>query len=133
MIKTRVGPSEIAGLGLFADQDIPKGAVTWQFMAGYDLLLTQAEIEALPEPARSNLLDHTYHDAKSGLYVLCADNARFMNHADEPNTAGVHEKGAIEGYDVATRDIKRGEELTCDYRVFDADVGIKLSGSHEAP
>jgi uncharacterized protein len=128
MVKTRVGPSEIAGLGLFAAQDIPKGAVTWQFMPGYDLLLTQAEIEALPEPARSNLLDHTYHDAGTGLYVLCADNARFMNHAEEPNTAGVHVKGAIEGYDVATRDIKRGEEVTCDYRVFDADVAVKLGG-----
>jgi hypothetical protein len=102
--------------------------VTWQFMPGYDLLLTQAKIEVLPEPARSNLLDHTYHDVETGLYVLCADNARFMNHADEPNTAGVHVKGAIEGYDVATRDIKWGEELTCDYRVFDADVAIKLGG-----
>ena len=35
-------------------------------------------------------------------------------------------KGAIEGHDVATRDIKKGEELTCDYRVFDADVALKL-------
>jgi SET domain-containing protein len=131
MVKTRVAPSDIAGIGLFADQDIAKGTVTWQFMPGYDLLLRRTEIEALPEPARSNLLDHTYHDAETGLYVLCADNARFMNHAEEPNTAGVHAKGAIEGYDVATRDIKMGEELTCDYRVFDADVAIKLGGGHE--
>ena len=95
-------------MALFADQDIPKGTVTWQFMPGYDLLLTQAEIDALPEPGRSNLLDHTYLTQQAASYVLCADNARFMNHADEPNTAGVHEKGAIEGYDVATRDIKSG-------------------------
>lgn len=127
MVKTRLGPSDIAGIGLFADQDIPKGTVTWQFMSGYDLLLTQGEIDRLPEPARSNLRDHTYRDAESGLHILCVDNARFMNHASPPNTAGVHVKGAIEGHDVATRDIKKGEELTCDYRVFDADVALKLS------
>jgi SET domain-containing protein len=126
MVKTRLGPSDIAGIGLFADQDIPKGTVTWQFMSGYDLLLTQGEIDRLPEPARSNLRDHTYRDSGSGLYILCVDNARFMNHAAAPNPAGVHVKGAIEGHDVATRDIKKGEELTCDYRVFDADVALKL-------
>lgn len=130
MVKTRIGASPIAGFGLFADEDIPKGSVTWKFMAGFDLLLTQAEIGRLPEPARSNLLEHIYHDAQSGLYVLCVDNARFMNHAADPNTAGVHAEGSIEGYDVATRDIKKGEELTCDYHVFDADAGIKLGGGY---
>jgi SET domain-containing protein len=128
MVKTRLGLSDIAGIGLFAAENIKKGTVTWRFMAGFDRLLTEAEIEALPEPAKSNILDHTYLDAASGLFVLCADNARFMNHADQPNTAGVHEPGAIEGYDVATRDIAAGEELTCDYRTFDAHVDVKLGG-----
>lgn len=128
MVKTRLGLSEIAGIGLFADQDIPMGTETWRFMRGFDRLLTREEIDSLPEPARSDILDHTYLDAASGLFVLCADNARFMNHADEPNTAGVHEPGAIEGYDIAIRDIRAGEEMTCDYRTFDAHVGLKLGG-----
>jgi hypothetical protein len=126
MVKTRLKPSSIAGIGLFADEDIPKGTVTWRFMPAYDRLLTEVELDEIPEPARSSLLDHVYLDAASGLYVLCADNARFMNHSDDPNTAGVHEKGAIEGYDIATRDIEAGEELTCDYRIFDALVDLKL-------
>ena len=126
MVKTRLGQSAIAGIGLFADQDIPKGTETWRFMRHFDRLLTEADIDGLPEPARSNILDHTYLDAASGLFVLCADNARFMNHADEPNTAGVHEPGAIEGYDIALRDIRAGEEMTCDYRTFDAHVTLKL-------
>ncbi len=128
MVKTRLGLSDIAGIGLFAVEDIPKGTVTWRFMAGFDRLLTKAEIDGLPEPAKSNILDHTYLNEANGLFVLCADNARFMNHADRPNTAGVHEPGAIEGYDVATRDIAAGEELTCDYRTFDAHVDLKLGG-----
>ena len=44
---------------------------------------------------------------------LCSDDARFFNHADEPNTASV--ESAAGGYvDVATRDIAKGDELTCD-------------------
>jgi SET domain-containing protein len=129
MVKTRLGLSEIAGIGLFAAEDIPKGTVTWCFMGDFDRLLSQDEIDSLPEPARSNLLDHVYLHEASGAYVLCADNARFMNHANEPNTEGVHAPGAIEGYDVATRDIAAGEELTCDYRTFDAHVERKLGFS----
>jgi SET domain-containing protein len=126
MVKTRLGPSDIAGIGLFAAEDISKGTVTWRFMPAYDRLLTQTDIDGLPEPARSNILDHVYLDAASGQFVLCADNARFMNHADDPNTAGIHEPGSIEGFDVAIRDIAAGEELTCDYRTFDAHVDLKL-------
>jgi uncharacterized protein len=121
MVKTRIAPSSIAGIGVFADQDIPAGTVTWRFMPGYDLLLTQSAIDALPEPARSSLLDLAYYHAATDCYVLCADNARFMNHADEPNTAGVHVDDEIERDDIATRDIRVGEEMTCDYRLFDAD------------
>jgi uncharacterized protein len=125
-VKTRLGLSDIAGIGLFAAEDIPKGTVTWRYMANFDRLLSQGEIDSVPEPARSNLLDHVYLNAASGQFVLCADNARFMNHADDPNTAGVHEPGAVEGYDIATRDIRAGEEMTCDYRTFDAHVDVKL-------
>lgn len=126
MVKTRLAPSPIAGIGLFAGEAIAKGTVTWRFMAGYDRMLTAREIAGIPEPARSSLLDHAYLDAATGLFVLCIDNARFMNHADDPNTAGVHENGGIDGHDVATRDIAEGEELTCDYRIFDANVTLKL-------
>jgi uncharacterized protein len=128
-VKTRLGLSDIAGIGLFADEDIAKGTVTWRYMANFDRLLTRDEIDGLPEPARSNILDHVYLNAASGRFVLCADNARFMNHADDPNTAGVHEPGAVEGYDIATRDIRAGEEMTCDYRTFDAHVDIKLGST----
>ena len=128
-VKTRIGPSAIEGMGLFADEDITAGAVTWRYNPGIDQILAPDVVTALPEPARSELLNHTYVHAPSGQPVLCADNARFMKHADNPNTQGVHADGAIEGYDVATRDIKHGEELTCDYRRFDAAHGAKLARS----
>ncbi len=129
MVKTRLGLSKIAGIGLFAAEDIPKGTITWRFIGNFDRLLTEDEIDNLPEPARSDMLNHVYLNEPTGQFVLCADNARFMNHADDPNTAGVHDPGAIEGYDIATRDIQAGEEMTCDYRTFDAHVDRKLGGA----
>jgi uncharacterized protein len=126
MVKTKLALSEIAGIGLFAAEDIVKGTVTWRLMPRFDLVISDADLNALPEPARSNMREHVYFHARSGLWVLCADNARFMNHANEPNTAGVHPDGSVEGYDIATRDIRAGEELTCDYRTFDADAERKL-------
>ena len=126
MVKTKLGPSAIEGIGLFAYQDIPLGTVTWRFEPGFDQLLTADQIAALPEPARCEMANHTYVNASTGEHVLCLDNARFMNHADDPNTKGIHAANAIDGYDVATRDIKKGEELTCDYRQFDAAFAAKL-------
>jgi SET domain-containing protein len=128
MVKTRLAPSAIEGIGLFATENIKAGTVTWRFMPGFDLLFTGEQIVALPEPARAELINHTYVDPATGRHVLCLDNARFMNHADDPNTRGVHLAGAIEGYDLATRDINAGEELTCDYRQFDAAFKAKIGG-----
>lgn len=57
------------------------------------------------------------------MLVLCGDNARFMNHSFEPNCDD------RTGVTFALRDILAGEELTCDYRVFDlesANDGLAL-------
>jgi SET domain-containing protein len=76
-------------------------------------------------------LKYSYFDDRVGLYELCSDDARFFNHADDPNTASV-ESPAGGHFDVATRDIATGEELTCDYRTFDRDWRAKLRvGSEE--
>ena len=102
VIRTRLGPSKIHGIGLFADEFIPKGTVTWQFKDGFDVRLQQRAIDSLSEPAREQVLKYSYFDKQLGLYELCSDDARFFNHADEPNTASV--ESAAGGYvDVATQ------------------------------
>jgi SET domain-containing protein len=126
LVKTRLGQSPIEGTGLFAAEPIKAGTVTWRFLSGFDQAFTAEQIAGLPRVARETIETYTYLHQPSGLYVYCLDNARFMNHADDPNTAGVHAGGAIEGYDIATRDIAEGEELTCDYRLFDASFAKKL-------
>ena len=126
MVKTRLGQSAIEGLGLFAEEDIAKGTITWRFVPGFDQTFSPAEIERLPEAARLELSRYTYLHSRTGKYVACLDNARFMNHSDNPNTEGGYNGPDDEGFDIATRDIKKGEELTCDYTLFDAETPIKL-------
>jgi SET domain-containing protein len=126
MVKTRLLASPIEGLGLFAAEDIRAGAVVWRFEPGLDLLLTPDRVAALPSPMREFASRYGYLHTRTGNWILCCDDARFMNHADDPNTGGRYEPGAPEGYDVALRDIRVGEELTCDYRGFDAEFDVKM-------
>jgi uncharacterized protein len=50
---------------------------------------------------------------KPGYLVYEVDNGRFMNHSDTPNT-----DFSVYGGGTATRDIARGEEITCNYHEF---------------
>jgi SET domain-containing protein len=120
LIKTKIGPSKINGIGLFADQFIPKGMITWKATPGFDLQYSPKDLEALPELAKATVLKHAFLSKRTGLYVLCFDDARFFNHSFEPNIGDEDAPDTDEGIDFALRDIEVGEELTCDYRKFDA-------------
>lgn len=119
LVPTRRQSSEIHGTGLFAAEPIPAGTPTWRFTPGLDLALHPDAVSALPDISRSWFVTYAYWDIQTGLYVLCADDARFMNHSDDPNVGGNYDAEPVFGMDVALRDIEAGEELTCDYRTFD--------------
>ncbi len=119
LVKTFLAPSRIHGIGLFAAQRIPKGTVIWRMHPAIDLELTDANLEALAEPAREQIRKYTYLDLVRGKYVLCGDDARFFNHDDDPCCHDF--PNAEGGSTVAARDIEEGEELTSDYARFDAE------------
>ncbi len=125
-VPTFVAPSPIAGLGLFSGVDLPAGTVVWEYREGVDWLLTPEEVEAFPEPFRSRMRHYLYLE-ESGLYVLCGDAGKFMNHADDPNCEDP--EGPVT---LTRRPVRAGEELTCDYRAFDMDsrrgVGTLFEG-----
>ena len=119
LVKTRIGPSTIHGIGLFAAEFIPKGTMTWRFDRSVDGIYTKSEVGRLPEPKHTEILGmhFAYLSKQTGRYVDCGDDARFMNHADEPNTIEVV-KEEEERPNVAARDIQKGEEITIDYGLF---------------
>lgn len=111
-VKTKVGKSEIAGVGLFADEDIREGTLLWEFDEGFDRVY-----EELPPAGPALDFIKMYAFMYAGKYVLCVDNARFFNHSDEPNCKSAPSE-RVGGVTVAARDIRKGEELTDDYRLF---------------
>jgi SET domain-containing protein len=134
LVKTKIAPSNINGIGLFADEFIPKGTVTWRSISPFDLKVDAAEIEKLAPPARELFMKYSYLSRWSGKYVLCFDDARFLNHSDNPNfIGGSYDGDGEETVDIAARDIYPGEEITCDYRTFDIDCERGNLGFREAP
>lgn len=120
LVKTKLGLSKIHGIGLFAAEFIPKGTITWKFIPGFDLEFSPHELAQLPPPSREQVLKYSYTHKKTGKYMLAGDDARFVNHSDAPNIVAGHSDIREEGTDIAARDIQEGEELTIDYKSFDA-------------
>ncbi|HXG17089.1 MAG TPA: SET domain-containing protein [Calidithermus sp.] len=129
LVRTRVDRSPIHGLGLFADEPIPKGTDVWRFTPGFDLDLDPGVLDAQPPIVRSRLLHYGYIDRRLGRYILCCDDARFINHSDSPNIGPDFARDRY-GVDVALRDIAPGEELTVDYRLLE---GSRPPGGPDGP
>ena len=116
LIKTKIGPSKIHGTGLFAEQFIPKGTVTWKYDPMFDTGFTQNDIEQMSEPARKIFLWYAYYDFEQDKYILCFDDQRFINHSK--NNFNIKSTPKM---DIAVKDIKSGEELLCNYNKFDKE------------
>lgn len=112
-VPTRLQPSAIHGLGIFATEPIQAGTVVWDFDAPVDQRISMKLVATLPAYAQRFLSVYGYREGDD--VVLCGDDARFMNHSKRANCTSVG------GATVAARDIEAGEELLDDYETFDAD------------
>jgi uncharacterized protein len=126
-VKTKIGNSNIHGLGCFANENIKKGEIVWTFDNRVDIKISESEMRQLPKVAQELFEKYGYTNIVDNerLVILCGDNARFMNHSDHPNTS--HKQGSQFDTDIAVRDIFAGEELTCNYYSFDLDAENKLA------
>lgn len=113
LVKTKLGASGVHGIGLFADEFIPKGTITWRYNPIFDVGFTEEQISTLSEDARERFFDHSYLDKTQNKYILCGDDLRFINHSTTPNITSTPD------YDIAARDIIPGEELFCNYNDYE--------------
>ena len=96
------------GYGVVATQFIPKGTITWA-LDKLDRIYTPEQVQSMDGLYQEVLNKYTYRNAE-GNYILCWDNARFVNHSSNSNCITT----AYE-FEIAVRDIYPGEELTDDY------------------
>ncbi len=114
LVDVYLDKSPIQGIGVYAKSAIHKGTLLWQLDLRFDRLIETSVYEAQVGPVKDYLDRYAYPRRSDPNYIVFeADDARFMNHADDPNCD-------FSGGDVAhaLRDIAPGDELTCDYNVF---------------
>jgi SET domain-containing protein len=103
-------PSDVHGMGVFASEPIPEGAVIEVCPV---LLFPQAELAAV----RQTMLDDYYFDwgEDGSMYAVALGFGSLYNHAYEPNADyGMDfENNTIDIY--ALRDITPGEEIFINY------------------
>jgi len=122
VVKTKILQSRVEGIGLFADQFISKGTITWKFKPKFDIYFDQSEVDTMSQMQKDQIIHFAYLSKKSGKYVYSIDNTRFTNHSTSPNIAEDEKlsAGDLEICTIAARDIQSGEEMTVDYRAIDA-------------
>jgi uncharacterized protein len=108
-VKTSVKQSDIHGLGLFAEQFIPRGTVVWTFDRPVDQRFSPRDVARMDATMKAFLARYAY--CERGTLVLCGDHARFMNHSGYSNCGNNPARTAT----LALRDIEPGEELTDNY------------------
>ncbi|PIQ92497.1 MAG: SET domain-containing protein-lysine N-methyltransferase [Parcubacteria group bacterium CG11_big_fil_rev_8_21_14_0_20_39_22] len=120
-IKASAKPSKIEGIGLFADEKIPKGTVTWRFNPRFDILFDPEEVKQMPAEHRELIYRYSYLSMTTNKCVYSIDDSRFTNHSSiKNNIDAVPAPGEQETLGVANRDIEEGEEILVNYRAFDA-------------
>lgn len=118
LVPTRITPSTIHGIGVFALAPIAKGTPVWRFAKGLDMEFSPEILPTLPAHVQEFFSHYGYRDRNLKRIVLCFDDARFVNHSGAPNVATDYTQDPY-GLDVALRDISAGEELTMDYAGFE--------------
>lgn len=100
--------SDKIGYGIVATKQIPKGTITWA-LDKLDRIFTREQVRSM-DPLYQQVLDTYSYRNPLGNYILCWDNARFINHSSNSNCITT----AYE-FEIAVRDIHPGEQLTDDY------------------
>ena len=110
-----VRDSPLHGLGVFALRDIPRGTRIIEYLGER---ITHAEADRRYEHKQAGD-SHTFLFIADGATVIDAgvdgNEARFVNHACEPNCESVIEDRRV--FIDAIRAIEPGEELTYDYQI----------------
>lgn len=118
IVKTEIRPVGEKGMGLFAAEPIHKDMTWWVCNITFDKILFASQVERFhPGSVGRDFLEKYGCLEPDGCLYVSMDNARFVNHSDNPNSAvkRIKEFRPVNTI-LAVRDIGVGEEITCNYR-----------------
>ncbi len=112
IVKIRLAPSQINGVGVFAMRDIKKGDKLYTDIIPHQFDVPYSQFKKLRPEITPILLGH-FPLILSGSHFMypVTKFSAFLNHSDDPNYDAKEDK--------ALRDIKQGEEVTEDYKLIE--------------
>lgn len=105
------GFSRVHGMGIVALRDIPTGTAVW-WPCPRCAVIPPRQLADTPPDVLRWIAEYGYRRADGGLLTPCG-GAFLFNHSCD---AAVLDVGLAVG--IAVRNIRQGEEVTCDYRGF---------------
>ncbi len=132
--KTYLAKDQYGGKGLFAAEDIKKGDVIWVWDETVTKIYTLAQYKSITDrnlPFGKKLKIHAYpsqmeiNGVETDVMLYDMDNGSYINHSERPNKGFIADDDVnhpdfyrADDVCVALRDIKKGEEITCNYLEF---------------
>jgi hypothetical protein len=108
------------GHGVVATQFIPAGTITW-VLDQLDREFTPTQFQKMDALYQEVLDIYCYRNSK-GNFVLCWDHGRFVNHSFKSNCLSTPYD-----FEIAIRDIQKGEQLTDDYGYLNITTPFKAA------
>lgn len=111
--------SESIGYGVFATTDIPAGTIVYVkdslelVVSPTDYLLHNSEMK--------DVIDKYSYIDQDGNRIISWDFAKYVNHCCNCNTISTGY-----GFEIAVRDILKGEQITDEYGIFNLDKEMVL-------
>ena len=115
-VYARIGLARVHGVGVRAIRDIPAGTTVFRGESERVVWVSRASVRRLPKAMRMlyedfGMVSGDRIGVPPSLNMLSV--GWYVNHSDRPNV-----EAGEDGRFVALRKIRKGEELTADYRTF---------------
>lgn len=125
-IKYKLEASPLHGVGMFAAEDIAKGALIYTPSPLLDVNLTEEQFDSLDPREQEEVRWWGFFDRTSQKWHVDFDVTHFINHAVDAIVT--QDESHAEAYLVAARDIRAGEELTQNYLEFESKEDLAHRG-----
>ena len=114
--------NDLVGYGVFATEKIPEGTIVY-VKDSLEITVSPGEYEKHNAKIKEVIEKYSYIDPK-GDRIVSWDFAKFVNHCCNSNTISTGY-----GFEIATRDILPGEEITDEYGLFNLEEEMNLTCS----